>query len=230
MFDRPGPLDNFAKGDLRDYLYFADGARSLAREPPKRLRVFDGVEGKFAEIDLPGNVGITINLLNQKLPRQARLVALATGGAPTTNAAGNHVAPHLGSRGLLVVDLQASTATCLALPEGFARIIPGNFQLIQQNRRGYGVIPLIGRAFARVLRQNQGSGVPVGTSMVTWDLSTSQPSVVAIPEEGEGFRVVQATVEGSAPLIWDYKAKAASFAFGVFNRNGALISVGVVGP
>ena len=226
--DAPGPLDNSAKGSLRDYLYFGDGGRAVPLEAPRMLRVFDGGTDTFSEIDFPGQIGITLNTTNQLLPGQARLVALATGGPPRTNAAGNQLPPFAGNRGLLVVDFRAGTATRLALPAGLPRILPGNFQLVQQNRPGYGIIPILNRAFARAMLPNEGPGNPGGTRMVTWDLETGQGAQVPMPEGG--FAVVQRTGRGVRPQIWDFKAKSASFAFGVFNRGGDVISIGVVGP
>lgn len=226
--DAPGPLDNAAKGSLRDYLYFGDGGRAVALEAPRLLHVFDGGTDTFSEIDFPGQIGITLNTTNQLLPGQARLVALATGGPPRTNPAGNQLPPFSGNRGLLVVDFRAGTATRLALPQGLPRILPGNFQLVQQNRPGYGLIPILNRAFARAMRPNEGPGNPGGTRMVTWDLETGQAAEVPMPEDG--FAVVQRAGRGARPQVWDFKAKSAAFAFGVFNRGGDLISIGVVGP
>ncbi len=226
----PGSLDNATPGAVRDFLYFGDAGRAVALEAPEKLYVFDAVQEQFAAVEFPEGVGITVNALTQALPGQARLVALATGGPPRTNRAGNILPPFPGNRGLLVVDLAAAAAQHLALPPGYVRILPGNLRLIQEGRRGFGLIPMLGRAFARAAQPGGGPGNPAQTRMLTWDTETGHAAEVPVP--AGGYTVVQARPQGGAarPLIWDYRPKTASFAFGVFNQAGDAISIGVVGP
>ena len=225
------------KGSVRSYLYFGDGGRELALRVSETVHVFDGVSETFSEIALPEGTGITINFTVQRLPGQARLVALATGGPLRTHPRTGATRPQIpGNQGLLIVDLPDGTATHLALPEGFQRVVPGPAQLVRAGRRGYGVIPLIGRAFAHARRPNAGPGQPGGSAMITWDVATGEATEIAMPEGG--FAVVQAQVGGGrgggggaqAPFVWDYKLRGAAFAFGVYDRSGGMISVGVVGP
>ena len=237
VISSPNKLDVLMKGSVRSYLYFGDGGRELALRVSETVHVFDGVSETFSEIAFPEGTGITINFTVQRLPGQARLVALATGGPLRTHPRTGATRPQIpGNQGLLVVDLPDGTATHLALPEGFQRVVPGPAQLVRAGRRGYGVIPLIGRAFAHARRPNAGPGQPGGSAMITWDVATGEATEIAMPEGG--FAVVQAQVGGGrgggggaqAPFIWDYKPRGAAFAFGVYDRSGGMISVGVVGP
>ena len=227
----PGGLDVAAKGTLQGYLFFADGDRDVALESPRKVHVFDGVTKAFSQIELPGGAGVTINLTTQRLGDQLRFVALATGGPPRTNAnTGVQLPPLPGNRGLMVVDVAAGTAIHLTLPTGFSRIIPGNNQMVQQGRRGYGVLPLLDRGFAYARRVTDGPGSPGGSAMVTWDATTGDSTVLSIPDEA--FSVIQPIgdtgPEGS--FLWDHQAKSAAFSYGVYNRSGDLIAIGVVGP
>ena len=129
----------------------------------------------------------------------------------------------------MVFDFVEGTATHLPLPEGFVRVLnlPGSSALNQQGRRTFGILPLLGRAFARATRPGQN-----GSTILTWDLATAEVTEVPLPEgahwvlqtTGGGNQVVQA-----GPL-WDYKARSQTIAFGVFNRDRQLISIGVLGP
>ena len=230
----PGRLQVSAQGALRGYLYFADSVRDVALEAPRKMYVFDGASESFSAIEFPGNIGITINQLTQGVGTRSQIVALATGGAPRTNPrTGATLPPQAGNRGLLVVDLAQGSARHLALPSGFQRVIPGGANLVRQGRRGFGLMPLTGRAFARVRRRNIGPGQPGGSAMVVWDASSGTATELPMPEGG--FAVAQRIVAGGGggapnPLLWDYQPKSAAFAYGVFNQAGDLISVGVVGP
>ncbi len=231
----PGRLQVSAQGALRGYLYFADAVRDVALEAPRKMYVFDGASESFSAIEFPGNIGITINQLTQGVGTRSQIVALATGGAPRTNPrTGATLPPQAGNRGLLVVDLAQGSARHLALPSGFQRVIPGGANLVRQGRRGFGLMPLTGRAFARVRRRNIGPGQPGGSAMVVWDASSGTASELPMPEGGfaVGQRIVAGGGGGGAanPLLWDYQPKSAAFAYGVFNQAGDLISVGVVGP
>ena len=233
----PAKLDVAAKGTVGSYLYFADGARDTALAAPQKIHVFDGVAETFTEIAFPGDVGITINFLTQHIPGRARAVAIATGGPLRTNSrTGASLPPLQGNRGLLVIDLPEGTATHLALPEGFERVIVprGALPLFLEHGRGFGVIPLIGRAFAHVRRPNSGPGNPGGSAIVTWDVATGTATEIAMPEGG--FAAVQSIGGGrgggggQGPFIWNYRPRTASFAFGVYSQASELLSVGVVGP
>lgn len=230
----PGRLQVSAQGALRGYLYFADAVRDVALEAPRKMYVFDGASESFSAIEFPGNIGITINQLTQGVGTRSQIVALATGGAPRTNPrTGATLPPQAGNRGLLVVDLAQGSARHLALPSGFQRVIPGGANLVRQGRRGFGLMPLTGRAFARVRRRNIGPGQPGGSAMVIWDASSGTATELPMPEGG--FAVGQRIVAGGGggavnPLLWDYQPKSAAFAYGVFNQAGDLISVGVAGP
>lgn len=230
----PGRLQVNAQGAMRGYLYFADAVRDIALEAPRKMYVFDGATESFSAIEFPGNVGITVNQLTQAVGARAQIVALATGGSPRTNPrTGATLPPQAGNRGLLVVDLAQGSARHLALPDAFQRVIPGGANLVRQGRRGFGLMPLTGRAFARARRRNIGPGQPGGSAMVVWDASSGTATELPMPEGG--FAVGQRIVAGGGagggnPLLWDYQPKSAAFAYGVFNQAGDLISVGVVGP
>lgn len=230
----PGRLQVNAQGALRGYLYFADAVRDVALTAPRKMYVFDGATESFSAIEFPGNVGITINQLTQGVGTRSQIVALATGGPPRTNQrTGATLPPQPGNRGLLIVDLAQASARRLTLPSGFQRVIPGGVNLVRQGRRGFGLMPLTGRVFARVRRQNIGPGQPGGSAMVVWDASSGTATELPMPEGG--FAVGQRMVAGGGggggnPLLWDYQPKSAAFAYGVFNQAGDLISVGVVGP
>ena len=223
--DAPAKLDIASKGATNGYLYFGDGTRETAFQASQKIHVFDPVTEAFTEIDLPEGAGLPFNnLLTQQLAASGRLVALATGGATRTNAAGLLLPPFPGNRGLLVIDLPDGTATHLALPDGFQRAIQGNNRLVQDGRRMFGVIPLLGRAFG-VFRRPTNAG---GSAVMTWDVATGAATEIPLPEGG--FSVVQPyTGAAEAPFIWDYNGKTASFAFGVLNEDGGVISIGIVG-
>ena len=231
-------LDVNAKGSVRGYLYFGDGARSQAFLASETMHVFDGAEKTFSQIAMPEGVGITINFLTQNVSGSGRVVALATEGPLRTNPrTGASLPPPAGNRGLLVVDVAGAEVTHLDLPEGFQRVIPGTFPMVRNGRRGFGMLPLIGRAYANLRYPNAGPGNPGGSAMVTWDVATGTASQIAMPENG--FAAVQAIVPrqrgaggggNQAPFIWDLKPKSASFAFGVYDSGGNIISVGVVSP
>lgn len=230
----PGRLQVNAQGAMQGYLYFADAVRDVALEAPRKMYVFDGATESFSAIEFPGNVGITVNQLTQAVGARSQIVALATGGSPRTNPrTGATLPPQAGNRGLLVVDLAQGSARHLALPDAFQRVIPGGANLVRQGRRGFGLMPLTGRAFARARRRNIGPGQPGGSAMVVWDASSGTATELPMPEGG--FAVGQRIVAGGGagggnPLLWDYQPKSAAFAYGVFNQAGDLISVGVVGP
>ena len=231
----PGLLDNSAKGAVLSYLYFADGGRAVALEAPQKLYVFDGVEESFKTIEFPEDVGISVASTPQvqRMGSSGRIVALATGGPPRpANRNGITPPPFPGNRGLLVVDLPNATFTHLALPEGFQRLVPGPNSLFQQGRRTFGVVPLIGRGFAIARQPNAGPGNPGGSRIITWDVATGEATELAMPEEG--FAVVQRIggggQAGARPYLWDYRPKSATFAYGVYNRGGDMIAIGVVRP
>ena len=238
----PESLDNAGKGASGSYLYFADGAREVALQATQKMHIFDGVSETFSTVEFDDDVGILFNSFNtiQRLPGQARLVALATGGPTRTNPRGITQPPLAGNRGLLVVDLPNATAAHLALPDEFERVVVLPNQLIlQQGLRTFGMFPLIGRAFAYAQKPNAGPGNPGGTGILTWDVATAEATEMALPEDG--FAVVRQAGGGGGgrggggaaaarPLIWDWQPKGASFAYGVYNRGGDLIAIGVVGP
>ena len=226
--DAPAKLDVAAKGALGSYLYFGDGARETALEASQKIHVFDGVTDTFSEIALPGDAGLPFNnYLTQHLPGSGLLAALATGGDARSTRRGT-APPYPGNEGLLLVDLPEGTATHLELPEGFQRAIPGNFRQAQESGRMFGVIPLLGRAFGVFRRPNN----PGGSAIVTWDVATGTATELPMPDTG--FAVVQAFATGGAaaqaPLVWNFSARTASFAFGVYDQAGSLISLGIVGP
>ena len=243
----PEPLDNAGKGALGSYLYFADGTREVALQATQKIHIFDGVTEAFSTVEFGDDVGILSNANNfnsmQGFPGQARLVAVATGGPTRTNPRGITQAPQAGNRGLLVIDLPNATVAHLALPDGFARVVvqPGQNQLIQQGLRTFGMFPLIGRAFAYAQKPNAGPGNPGETGILTWDVASGEATEMALPEDG--FAVVRRVGGGGGggrggggvaaaalPYIWAWHPKSASFAYGVYNRGGDLIAIGVVGP
>ncbi len=222
-----GRLDVALKGALSSYLYFGDGVRETAFRASEKLHVFDGASETFSEIDLPDGTGVPFNnFLTQQVSASGRLIALATGGNPRTTGRGT-LPPYPGNRGLLVVDLPDRTATHLTLPEGLQRAIPGTNRMVQDGRRMFGMIPLLGRVFGVFRRPNN----PGGSAVVTWDVATGTATEIALPENG--YSVVQPFSTGGggpAPFLWDYSARTASFAFGVYDQSGSLLSIGIVGP
>jgi uncharacterized protein (TIGR03437 family) len=229
-------LDVWLKGVSNSYLYFGDGSRDVPYEASTKIHVFDGTSETFREIAFPSTadeppvaVGLPYNnQLTQSVSGQSLIVAMATSGPPRTNNQGVSVQPFPGNEGLLAVDLEAGTSTLLALPEGFQRLELGQGinQLVQQGRRPFGLMPLIGRAFANVRR----TGQPLSTGIVTWDMASGAATEIALPE-GAHFTVRPVGPGlGQAPFLWDLKAPSASFAFGVYNQDRNLIGVAVVGP
>ncbi len=229
-------LDVWLKGVSNSYLYFGDGTRDVPLQASTKIHVFDGTSETFREIAFPSNaaeppaaIGIPYNnQLTQSVEGQSLIVALATSGPPRTNNQGVQQPPFPGNQGLLRVDLEAGTSTVLALPEGFLRVELGQGinQLSQQGRRPFGVIPLIGRAFANARR----SGQPPSTRIVTWDVASGDATVVALPEDAHFMVRPLGAGQAQAPFLWDLKAASASFAFGVYNQGRDLIGVAVVGP
>ena len=228
-------LDAWLRGTVNSYLYFGDGAREVAYMASTRIHVIDAVTGDYRTIAFPSDadgtpVGIPYNnQQTQHLFGESKLVALATVGEPRVNNQGTLLQPFAGDAGLLVVDLEAASATHLALPEGFERIEPGTFQLIQQGRRGFGMMPLVGRAFANVRRT--GGGAFPGTGIVTWDLATGTPTVIALPDGAYStVRPLGGPGAAQRPFLWDFKESSGAFAFGVYNEARDLMGVAVVGP
>ena len=228
-------LDAWLRGTVNSYLYFGDGAREVAYMASTRIHVIDAVTGDYREVVFPSDaagtpVGIPYNnQQTQHLFSESKLVALATVGEPRVNNQGILLQPFAGDAGLLVVDLEAASATHLALPEGFERIEPGTFQLIQQGRRGFGMMPLVGRAVANVRRT--GGGVFPGTGIVTWDLATGAPTVIALPDGAYStVRPLGGPGAAQRPFLWDFKESSGAFAFGVYNAARDLMGVAVVGP
>lgn len=242
----PSPLDNVGKGGAGSYLYFADGGREVALEASQKIHIFDGVSETFSTVEFEEDVGILFNNFNpnsmHRLVEQGQIVALATGGPTRTNPRGITQPPLAGNRGLLVVDLPNATAVHMALPEGFARVIALPNQVVnQQGLRTFGMFPLIGRAFAYSQKPNGGPGDPGGTAVLTWDVATGEAAEMALPEDG--FAVVRRAGGGGGgrgggggggaaarPYIWAWQPKSSSLAYGVYNRGGDLIAIGVVGP
>lgn len=242
----PEPLDNVGKGAAGGYLYFADGAREVALQAAQKVHIFDGVSETFSTVEFEEDVGILFNnfVTMHRLVGQGQIVALATGGPTRVNRRGITQAPLAGNRGLLFLDLPNATAVHLALPEGFQRVIalPNNV-INQQGLRTFGMFPLIGRAFAYSQKPNAGPGNPGGTGILTWDVATGEATEIPLPEDG--FAVVRRAGGGGGgpggggpgggggaalPYIWDWQPKSSSLAYGVYNRAGDLISIGVVGP
>ena len=240
----PEPLDVVGKGAAGSYLYFADGAREVALQASQKLHIFDGVSETFSTVEFEEDVGVLFNnfVSMHRLVGQGQIVALATGGPTRTNPRGNTQPPLAGNRGLLVVDLPNATAVHLALPEGFARVVavPNNV-INQQGLRTFGMFPMIGRAFAYSQKPNGGPGNPGGTAVLTWDVATGEAAEMALPEDG--FAVVRPVGGGGGgrgggggggaaarPYIWAWQPKSSSLAYGVYNRGGDLIAIGVVGP
>lgn len=228
-------LDAWLRGTVNSYLYFGDGAREVAYMASTRIHVVDAVTGDYREVVFPSDaegtpMGIPYNnQQTQHLFSESKLVALATVGEPRVNNQGTLLQPFAGDAGLLVVDLEAASATHLALPEGFERIEPGTFQLIQQGRRGFGMMPLVGRAVANVRRT--GGGAFPGTGIVTWDLATGTPTVIALPDGAYStVRPLGGPGAAQRPFLWDFKESSGAFAFGVYNEARDLMGVAVVGP
>ena len=228
-------LDAWLRGTVNSYLYFGDGAREVAYMASPQIHVIDAVTGDYWNIVFPSDaegspVGIPYNnQQTQHLFSESKLVALATVGEPRVNNQGILLQPFAGDAGLLVVDLEAASATLLALPEGFERIEPGTFQLIQQGRRGFGMMPMVGRAFANVRRT--GGGAFPGTGIVTWDLATGAPTVIALPDGAYStVRPLGGPGAAQRPFLWDFKESSGAFAFGVYNEARDLMGVAVVGP
>ncbi len=229
-------LDVWLKGASNSYLYFGDGTREVPYQASTKIHVFDGTSETFRQIEFPSNaaeppaaIGIPYNnQLTQSVDGQSLIVALATSGPPRTNNQGVQVQPFPGNEGLLAVDLEAGTSTVLALPEGFQRVELGSGagQLAQQGRRPFGLIPLIGRAFANARRPGQ----PPSTRIVTWDMASGDATVVALPEDAHFTVRPLGGGLAQAPFLWDLKMPSASFAFGVYNQGRELIGVAVVGP
>lgn len=227
-------LDFWIRGAANGYLYFGDATREVPLTASTKIHVFDAATGQFTQIAFPddgeGNpVGIPYNnQLTQVVAGDSKLLALATVGGTRTNPRGITVQPFAGNAGLLVVDLEQGTARHLPLPEGYARIEPGNNGLVQQGRRGFGMMPLTGRAFANARLPGQGAG----TAIVTWDLATGEPTVIELPDE-EAFVAVRPLGGRGAnqrPFLWDFSPNSGSVAFGVYNSGRDLIGVAVVGP
>ena len=228
-------LDAWLRGTVNSYLYFGDGAREVAYMASTRIHVIDAVTGDYREVVFPSDtagtpVGIPYNnQQTQHVFSESKLVALATVGEPRVNNQGILLQPFAGDAGLLVVDLEAASATQLALPEGFERIEPGTFQLIQQGRRGFGMMPLVGRVVANVRRT--GGGAFPGTGIVTWDLATGAPTVIALPDGAYStVRPLGGPGAAQRPFLWDFKESSGAFAFGVYNAARDLMGVAVVGP
>ena len=228
-------LDAWLRGTVHSYLYFGDGAREVAYMASTRIHVIDAVTGEYREIGFPSDaagtpMGIPYNnQQTQHLFSESKLVALATVGEPRVNNQGILLQPFSGDAGLLVVDLETASATHLALPEGFERIEPGTFQLIQQGRRGFGMMPLVGRAFANVRRT--GGGVFPGTGIVTWDLATGAATAIALPDGAYStVRPLGGPGAAQRPFLWDVKESSGALAFGVYNEARNLMGVAIVGP
>ncbi len=237
MVDEGVKLDAWLKGTSNSYLYFGDGARDVPLKASTKIHVFDGTTETFREITFPDNaaetpvtVGIPFNnQLTQNIASQSTIVSMATSGEPRTNPRGIQINPFPGNEGLLVVDLEAGTSTLLPLPEGFLRVELGQGinQLAQQGRRPFGVMPLIGRAFANARR----TGQPPGTGIVTWDVATAEATIVELPEGAYAtVRPLGGQGANQRPFIWDLKLESGAFAFGVYNSARELIGVTVVGP
>ncbi|MDE0624640.1 MAG: hypothetical protein OXH83_23480 [Bryobacterales bacterium] len=244
----PEPLDNVGKGAAGGYLYFADGAREVALQAAEKIHIFDGVSETFSTVEFEEDVGILFNNFNtmHRPVGQGQIVALATGGPTRVNRRGVTQPPLAGNRGLLVVDLPKAAAVHLALPEGFQRVVAVPNQVInQQGLRTFGMFPLIGRAFAYSQKPNAGPGNPGGTGILTWDIATAEVTEIPLPEDG--FAVVRRAGGGGGPggggggpggggggaalpYIWDWQPKSSSLAYGVYNRGGDLVAIGVVGP
>lgn len=226
-------LDAWLRGTVNNYLYFGDASREVPFRASTKIHVLDVLSGSFSEIAFPTDanenpLGIPFNnQQTQHIFSESKLVALATAGDVRINNAGFLLQPFPGDAGLLVVDLAEGTAQHLALPEGFARIEPGSFQLIQQGRRGFGMMPVIGRAFANVRR----TGQPPGTGIVTWDVATGEATVIPLPEGAHAtVRPLGGPGANQRPFVWDVKETSGTIAFGVYNEARDLMGVAVVGP
>ena len=66
--------------------------------------------------------------------------------------------------------------------------------------------------------------------MVTWDVTTGDATVLAMPDEA--FSVIQPIGETSpaGPFRWGHPARSAAFLYEVYDRAGELIATGVVRP
>ena len=234
--EAPAPLEQGAKGGLNSYLYFADGDREVALEAPTKVHIFDGDTETFSTVELPENAGISLGnpVQVQQLPGLNRIVALATGGPPRTNPRGISLPPFAGNRGLMVVDLAEGTAQRLALPDDFRNVQLGPNALFQQGRRTFGMIPLLGRAFA-VGRERGGSpGNPPGSKLILWDLATGEGEPVPLPEGGSAVGYPTAGGPGAqASILWDFSATSGTVTYGVRDSGGAggqVVAIGVLGP
>ena len=226
----PGLLDQAAKGAMNSYLFFADGDRDVALGAPRAVHVFDGASETFSKIEMPGQSGIDLMSAQrvQRLPQLNSIVAPATGGPPRTNRRGASVPPFLGNRGITVVDLAAGTARRLPLPEGFRSLQLGPNILFQQGRRTFGLIPLLGRAFAVVRQRGGGPGSPPGTRLVVWDVASRESEVMPMPEGGLhiGFPITP----GGGAQLWDFSPRSGALSFGVLGEGGEALAIGVLGP
>lgn len=234
--EAPGPLEQGAKGALNSYLYFADGDREAALEAPTKVHIFDGETETFSTVELPDNAGISLGNPQQvqQLPGLNRIVALATGGPPRTNPRGISLPPFPGNRGLMVIDLAEGVAQRLPLPEGFRNVQVGPNALFQQGRRTFGVVPLLGRAFAVGREQGGGRGSPPGSKLILWDLASGEGQPVPLPEGGSAVAYPTAGGGGAqARPLWDVSATSGTVTYGVLDSGaagGQVVSIGVLGP
>ena len=185
-------LDAALAGGLDGYLYFGDGSREVPLKASTSLHVFDAATREFSQLDLPSaNVdgldvllGVPHNNLRTAPVDGAvgQLLAMATVGDARRSSRGLPIPPIPGTEGLLLIDLRAGSATHLALPEGYDRII--------QPRANFGMFPLIGRAYANVRRP----GRPNGTSMITWDVATGEATAIPV---GPPLRMLRSRPAGA---------------------------------
>ena len=234
--EAPGSLEQGAKGTLNSYLYFADGDREVALEAPTKVHIFDGATETFSTVELPENAGISLGNPQQvqQLPGLNRIVALATGGPPRTNPRGLTLPPFPGNRGLMVIDLAEGAAQRLPLPEGFRNVQVGPNALFQQGRRTFGVVPLLGRAFAVGREQGGRPGNPPGSKLILWDLASGEGEPVPLPEGGSAVGYPTAGGGGAqARPLWDFSATSGTVTYGVLDSGaagGQVVSIGVLGP
>ena len=102
--------------------------------------------------------------------------------------------------------------------------------MLQQGWRGYGALPLLDRGFAYSRRVADGPGSPRGSALVTWGATTGDSTVLSMPDEAFSVFQLIGDTGPEGPFLWDHQAKSAAFAYGVYNRSGDLIAIGVVGP